>query len=271
MWAGLLGSWLVAVAPPLFADPRDELPLITQPWQTLARLWAWGATVGLVLLLWLGRQFLTPRWTLGRWGTLTAAAAALLAVWVIWAGLWSLAGAPGFHNDGFLIIMAEQADLSAAPAIDDPLERRAAVRAQLIDTAERTQPPVRQALDAAGLSYRPYYLINMIEVQGDHRRMAEFATLPGVARVLLNPNVRPYPLNSNLPYGNTPQEGEGVGWNIDQVNADEAWALDVTGARHCGGRAGYRLRLDAPGPAPRLSRQPGRCRNARLQLARRLE
>ncbi len=229
IWAGLLLAGLVHAAPPLFTDPRDELPLITQPWQTLSRLWMWLAAAGLMLLLWAGRQFLAPRWALGRWPTLGLAAGLMLLLWGLWAGLWLVAGQPGFHNDGFLIIMAEQADLSATAAITDPLERRAAVRAQLLAAAERSQPPVRQALDAAGLAYRPYYIINMIEVRGSHRRMDQFAALPGVARVLLNPNVRPYPLKAGLPYGSTPQEGQGVGWNIAQTHADDAWAQGVSG------------------------------------------
>ncbi|GAB4425903.1 MAG: hypothetical protein Kow0031_05610 [Anaerolineae bacterium] len=229
IWAGLLLGWLAHAAPPLFTDPRDELPFITQPWQMLARLWMWLAAIGLVLLLWAGRQFLAPRWTLGRWPTLGLAAAAALLLGGLWGGLWLAVGRPGFHNDGFLIIMAEQADLSAAAAIADPLARRAAVRDQLLATAEASQPPVRQTLEAAGLDYRPYYIINMIEVRGSHRRMDDFAALPGVARVLLNPNVRPYPLAYDMPYGSAPQEGQGVGWNIDQANADDAWAQGITG------------------------------------------
>ena len=116
----------------------------------------------LALLLWAGRQFLTPRW---RWsGLVTAIVALVIAIfcWGFWAGLWNLVGYPGFHNDGFLIIMTEQADLNGATKIDDLITRRTFVRDQLIETANRTQSPVRNALDAAGLDYRPFYIINMI-------------------------------------------------------------------------------------------------------------
>jgi subtilisin family serine protease len=88
---------------------------------------------------------------------------------------------------------------------------------------------VRQALDAAGLPYRPFYLINMIRVEGHHRRMAEFANLPGVAQVMLNPNVRPYPLSFDFGYGDAPDEVQGVGWNISQVYADQVWEMGFTG------------------------------------------
>lgn len=230
IWAGILVAWAYRAAPLLFTDPRAELPLITQPWQTAAHLWLIIAVGGLALLLWLGRTFVAARWPLSR---LTAAGLALVAVimaWGIWGGLWTAIGHPGFHNDGFLIIMAQQADLAGAEAIANPAERREFVRGQLIETAQRTQAPIREALDAAGLTYRPFYLINMIRVEGHHRRMADFAGLPGVARVMLNPNVRPYPFQAPaLGYGHTPDSGAGVGWNISQVQADAAWQLGVTG------------------------------------------
>jgi hypothetical protein len=226
IWPGLLFAVAYHAAPPLFSDPRDELPLITQPWQSAAHLWMLGATVASTLLLWASRQFLATRWKLS--GPMTAAAAAFF-LWIIWAGLWLTVGYPGFHNDGFIIILAEQADLSGAEALADPLARREFVRQRLIETARRTQPPITTALDAAGLSYRLFYITNMIQVDAGHRRMGGFAALPGVDRVLRNPNVRPYPITFKLPYGSTVQAGQGVGWNIDQVNADDVWARGVTG------------------------------------------
>jgi len=69
----------------------------------------------------------------------------------------------------------------------------------------------------------------MIRVEGHHRRMNEFAGLPGVARVMLNPNVRPYPQRVSTGYGPTPDESQGVGWNISQTGADEVWTLGVAG------------------------------------------
>jgi len=230
IWAGTLVAWGYHAAPLLFADPRDELPIITQPWQTAAHLWMILATGILAIALWLGRQYFVPRW---RWSGRATAGWALgvaLLLWSLWAGLWVGLGRPGFYNDGFLIIMQQQANLNGAETIADPLTRREFVRNRLIETAQKTQAPVREALDAAGLSYKPFYLINMVRVDGHHRRMADFADLPGVARVMRNPNVRRYPLNvPPLGYGPTSEEGRGVGWNIDQVRADEVWQMGVTG------------------------------------------
>jgi hypothetical protein len=229
IWAGLLVVWAYRAAPLLFTDPRVELPLITQPWQTVAYLWMLAGPIGLIFLAWLGWKYLKPRWHLSGRTTTALALGAALICWALWIALWLGGGYPGFHDDGFLIIMAEQADLRGAEAIDDLVARRAFVRNRLVETAERTQPPVRAALEAAGLAYRPFYLINMIRVEGHHRRMADFADLPGVARVMLNPNVRPYPATISFGYGGTSEEGQGTGWNISQVQADAVWEMGITG------------------------------------------
>jgi hypothetical protein len=230
IWAGILFATVYFTVPQLFTDPRVEMAFIVQPWQTTAYAWLVIGTGMLALLLWAGRQFLMPR---RRWsGLITAIMALVIALfcWGLWAGLWALVGYPGFHNDGILIIMAEQADLNGAEDMDDLIARRTFVRDQLIETATRTQAPIREALDSAGLDYRPFYIINMIEVKGHHRRMDEFAQLPGVARVMLNPNVRRYPIEAlNVGYGGATREAEGIEWNIDQTQADEVWAMGYTG------------------------------------------
>jgi len=230
IWAGIIFATVYLAVPQLFTDPRVEAAFIVQPWQTAAYAWLVIGTALLAMFLWVGRQFLAPRW---RWSSVTTAVVALVVAlfcWGTWAGLWAVLGYPGFHNDGFLIIMEEQADMSGAAEMDDLIDRRTFVRDQLIETANRTQAPVREALDAAGLDYRPFYIINMIEVKGHHRQMDKFANLSGVARVMLNPNVRPYPLKAlNVGYGTATREAEGVEWNIDETQADEVWAMGYTG------------------------------------------
>lgn len=230
IWPGLLLAWAYRAAPLLFTDPRVEMPVITQPWQTLSHGWmVWGAGAAALLLILL-HHLLATRRRLPRPALTGLVAGVALLAWGAWLGVWLAAGHPGFHNDGFLIIMREQADLSGAEAIEDLTARRAFVRDRLIETAERSQAPVRAALAAAGLTYRPFYLINMIRVEGHHRRMSEFADLPGVERVMLNPNVRPYSFQLSFGYGPTAEAGRGVEWNIHQTRADQVWEKGITGA-----------------------------------------
>ncbi len=230
IWAGWLVASCYQAAPVLFTDPRVELPLLTQPWQTLAYSWMFAGAILLFLTLWGGRQiFLSQAWPLPRWAGNGLALLALVITWGGWLTGWFIWGKPGFYDDGFLIIMAEQADLSGATTITDLTARRTFVRDQLLKTAEKTQPPIREALESAGLSYRAYYIINMLKVEGHHTSMAKFANLPGVARVVRHPNVRPYPQKFKLPYGDAPNDPAGIGENVRQVKADQVWQMGFTG------------------------------------------
>ena len=229
VWPGLLLVWLTRAMPQLFTDARDEIP---EPAQVLA----WGGTVGgamlLAFLMWLV-------WRLSR-GRLPALGVRLVlsgflvaAVWTGWLVAWHWAGVPGFHDDGFIIMMQQQADLSAAESITDPVARRAYVYHTLVDTAEQSQAPIREKLAAAGLPFRAYYLQNMIRVEGYHWRQSEFAALPGVAAVIPNPNVRPYPTHVALGIWSEQRAaepaGEGVEWNVRDIGADAVWAMGFEG------------------------------------------
>lgn len=225
IWAGTFVAWFYRVIPQLFTDPRDEIP---EP----AQLLAWGGMLlgagVMALLVWLARRALTHRWQPSRIVTLSLSLLLPISVWSGWSSVWVFAGEPGFHNDGFIIVMEKQADLSAAYDIIDPVARRAYVYETLVKTAEATQAPVRARLDALGLVYRPYYLINMIQVNGYHRLQRKFASLPGVAYVRRNPNVRPYPSHTALGTFPAPKSN-GVEWNIHQVKADAVWEMGYRG------------------------------------------
>jgi subtilisin family serine protease len=213
-----------------FVDPRflEEVSI----W--LAQAWAPLAAGALGLLLWLGRKVVaaakgsSPRsQPIGAGGAVVAAALAVLA----WAGvllLYLTAGVPGFHPDGFLIFVEEQADLSPAASIVDPVERRDWVYTTLVETAERSQAPLRAELDRRGASYRPHYLVNMIEVQGRPGLRHAFADEPGVASVQFQPGVRRIPYPTKIPDLDI-SGPQGVEWNVGKVGADRVWELGITG------------------------------------------
>jgi subtilisin family serine protease len=222
-----------------FADPRS----LEEPLLWLARAWAPLAAGGLGFLLWLGRKVskatsvgqsqslpgIEGRQARARPGIATMLAASLAVL--VWAGVIALyltAGVPGFHADGFLIFLEEQADLSPAAAIADPVERRAFVYQTLVETAERSQAPLRAELERRGVPYRPHYLVNMIEVQGRPGLRRTFARKAGVASVLFQPGVRRYAYPFRLPDMDLTGP-QGVEWNVREVGADRVWGLGYTG------------------------------------------
>jgi subtilisin family serine protease len=230
-----------------FVDPRflEEVLL----WA--ARVWAPLAAGALGMLLWIGRKVAAAV----RGGTTTprpvravgTAVAGILAFWA-WAGvavLYLSAGAPGFHPDGFLIFLEEQADLSPAASIADPVERRAWVYVTLVDTAERSQAPIRAELDRRGVPYRSHYLINMIEVQSRPGLRRAFADEPGVASVQFQPGVRRIPYPTGIPNADTTGPS-GVEWNVEAVGANRVWELGFTGQGVIVGSADSGVAWDHP-------------------------
>lgn len=221
----------VRVAPRLFLDPRDiqgqGLPELQHIF-VHASIWLMIAVIGPAL--WAGRKLLgasrpAPRLALA----LNGSAAAFLVL--AWLSGYLLLGLPGFNNDGFLIILEEQADLSAAYGMPDREARLRYVYDTLVTSAERTQAPLRAELKQRRIPYRPYYLINMLQVEGHTWQMQRFAGLPGVAQVLRNPNVRNYRYRIAFPsYGPDERPVPELQENLAAIHADGAWELGITGA-----------------------------------------
>jgi len=221
------------VAPLLFADPRDAIAQgIPEPQHILSHTIVLAIVTMTGPALWGGRRLLLAlrdRVRIPTWARLAAAALAALVVCSTWGGLYGFAGKPGFSNDGFLIILAEQADLSAARTVPNREARLQYVHETLVETAERTQAPLRAELDRLGVPYRPYYIINMIRVD-DHRwLMRRFEGQTGVAQVIFNPNVREYPSRIPIPYGGDDLPVESMQPNLAAIHADDAWELEVMG------------------------------------------
>ncbi len=226
-------AFLYRAIPLIFVDPRDALAQgIPEPEHILAHTVVLVTAALLGPVLWGGRRLwlsLRDRPSIPPAARFAAAGLVALTLWALWSGGYLIFGEVGFANDGFLIIMEEQADLSDIAAIPDREERLQAAYDALVETAERTQPPIRAELNGLGVPYRPYYLINMIRVDGHRWLMPRFAKRPGVAQVLLNPNVREYPHRIPIPYTDGESPAEPLPPNLAAIHADEAWSLGVTG------------------------------------------
>lgn len=127
----------------------------------------------------------------------------------------------------FLVILRQQADLREAANIAERAARGRFVFERLRATATRTQAGLRGLLTQRGAPFRAFYVVNALAVTGDRAVVAELAGRPEVARIVANPAVRvtlPQPLP--LPRAATPS---GIEWNLQQINADDVWALGYTG------------------------------------------
>jgi serine protease AprX len=127
----------------------------------------------------------------------------------------------------FLVVLTEQADLSRAPSLATKLEKGQFVTETLRDTAARTQPAVTSQLDALGLSYRPYWIANLIAVEGDRAAVEAIAGNVAVARIEPNRAFRGLPDPISEP--EVVRDPNSPEWGLVRINADDVWALGYDG------------------------------------------
>lgn len=226
--SALAGLTLILFGPLAFADPT-EVRLVsllsgdTAVWTlSAAGLNLLGGLILLALMAPAASRDLAQRlrWL---WSVLAGLA------WAGAAAVWLLAGQPGFHGDDFFVVFTAQADLSPAAAIADVDERRAWVYAHLTEQADASQADLIAWLDARGLPYTRYYLVNGIEVQGNALRRWQIARRPEVDRVLRSPHLRPLPRPAALEPGLS-ERPEDAPWGIEAIGAARVWAeFGVTG------------------------------------------
>ena len=217
--------------PLLFFD-MDELSLIFTggPGETLewANKAAWFTFMSIlfVTLLLLPNIKNFHRFALPKQVHLTLMVIGIVALGIIYFG-W---GQVGFFGDHQFIILKYQADLSSVEEIQDYSARRTAVYDELVITAESTQAEIRARLDRMNLKYKPYYLVNGIEVNGGIISKFILKNDPSVDRILDNPQLRPLPKTLNTTSGEISSLPDEILWNLSMIHADQVVNdLGVTG------------------------------------------
>jgi len=148
------------------------------------------------------------------------------AAWQAKVDPWVLANALRGDTE-FLVVLREQADLTAAAELATKADRGAWVFRRLSDAARSSQPPVLAALEALGAKHRSFWVANMIQVEGGLATVAAMANRSDVARVSANPRVafsEPLPGDAGRVASPTTIE-----WNVQQIRAPQVWAAGFTG------------------------------------------
>ncbi len=103
----------------------------------------------------------------------------------------------------FFVVLAKQANLMEATKLKSKLSKGTFVYQTLFRTAQETQKPIRAWLDAHGVEYRSFYLVNAILVKGDRSLAQRLASRSDVQRIDGNPEMR-----QTLPAPQEPQPPE---------------------------------------------------------------
>ncbi len=133
-----------------------------------------------------------------------------------------------YGQTDYFIWMVEKADLSPATQLPTKLAKGQFVFETLRATAERTQKDLRRFLDGQGVDYQPFYIANKILVRGGSEPLLiEVAGRQDVERITAN---HEFQLEEPFIDPKAPIGTEAIEPNITFVNADDVWALGVTGA-----------------------------------------
>lgn len=157
-----------------------------------------------------------------------AAAARAAEAWMAKTDASLLADTADGATAEFLVVLAEQADVSRAERLADKTARGRYVYLSMTAVAERAQAPLRQLLEARGATYRAYWVANMLWVRGDRALLAELAGRDDVRHVYANTWQRA-DLPAPLPDPDPPRQPHLIEWNIEIVNAPDVWAAGFTG------------------------------------------
>ncbi|MBN1486774.1 MAG: S8 family serine peptidase [Anaerolineae bacterium] len=139
--------------------------------------------------------------------------------------VWATAQSAG--KTDFLVILAGQADLSAAESYTTKEAKTRFVYETLWQYAQVNQQEIRRWLDDNAIPYHAFYITNALHVEGTAETIAALANRTDVARIIPNPKVRlPEPVVEEQ---RAPSDTNGIEWNISRINAPQVWALGYTG------------------------------------------
>ena len=143
-----------------------------------------------------------------------------------------LAEADGNGTASIVIMLADQADVSAAHQMKDQDARGWFVYRTLSEHAVRTQASLRGELDARGVSYQSFWAANMLVATADRTLIETLAARQDVARIDSNKEVRwiePPELAHASVIPDAPNAPTTAEWGVQNVNAPALWAMGFTG------------------------------------------
>jgi subtilisin family serine protease len=136
--------------------------------------------------------------------------------------------ADGKHAS-IVVLLADQADVSAAYEMKDQDARGWFVYNTLTQHAARTQASLQGFLTARGVSYQSFWAANMIVATADRSLVEALAARAEVARVDSNRPARWIEDPSIANFKESPDDSNAIEWGVSNVNAPAVWAQGFTG------------------------------------------
>jgi len=128
----------------------------------------------------------------------------------------------------FFVVLADQADLSAAATLRTKAEKGRYVYDALWNKSQASQRPILQWLRERGIEHRSFYIVNAILVKGSREIAEALASRSDVARIEGNPHIQ-NPLPQPDATVEAPSQPETIEPGIAYTHAPDVWALGFRG------------------------------------------
>jgi serine protease AprX len=131
----------------------------------------------------------------------------------------------------FMVVLADQANLSAASTMRTKTEKGRYVYNTLRNKSQTTQGPILRWLSQRGFEHRSFYIVNAVLVKGTREIAEALAARPDVARVEGNPHVHidlPQPVSA-AEAPSRPRIPETIEPGINYTHAPQVWELGFNG------------------------------------------
>src|ERR1041385_8595927 len=156
-------------------------------------------------------------------GSSTQNASAKIAPWVI-------EHTANAQQAEFIVVLADQADLTRAAEMTTKAAKGRFVRDALWNKAQVTQAPIRQWLRERGIEHRAFYIVNALWVKGDRALAEALAARTDVARIEGNPRIQNFRQEPTaVETSSQPNTADTVEPGISYTHAPDVWALGHTG------------------------------------------
>jgi serine protease AprX len=143
---------------------------------------------------------------------------------------WVLEQTANGASAEFLVVLADQADLSGADGFRAKEEKGRYVRDVLWSKAQATQGPLLTWLRDHRIEHRAYYIVNMIWVKANRDIALQLAARSDVLRLDGNPAIQNFdPLPEEEATELPPNDPTAIEPGITHTRAPEVWAAGFTG------------------------------------------
>ena len=127
----------------------------------------------------------------------------------------------------FLVLLSQQADLSAALQLKTKNEKATYVFNTLRQTAQASQAGLLAFLIQRNAPHQSFFIVNAIQSAGSQDLIYQLAQRPDVAKIMDNPNLHYAPPVERLEASASARLL--VEWGLDMINADDVWAMGYRG------------------------------------------